>query len=375
MFRRPEPTERDLDIQFTGGYPTRGGRPPMGVHLAVGIDNYNTQAYGFTIRPLKGCKNDAQDMQAISQSQGFTSRILLDDQATADAIMGKIRAAAAMLMSGDIFWLSISSHGTQYPRPDDVGPGPAAVGEALVTYDRLLFDKLLWNEWFNFQPGVRVVVTSDCCFSLGAVRAFPSLLEVQSRAERAIQASQHPDQKVPLSDLLEALPGREAVELALALVNGTGRALEGVGYRVAPQVAGTLVQEVLSPLLQEPAVPEARALEPELAARDVRQRRTLYEPFYNVARSTIGDPQCILQQCSAGAADQTVSDGFPDATGRQNGAYTRLFKQEWRNAVSYKDLQKRIRDQLPPSQTPDQFWPVRYAGPEMAFDLQRPFTI
>ena len=369
MFGPPERTERDRVITIPSTDPLRG-RPPMGMHLAVGIDNYNAQTYGFTIRPLKGCRNDAQDMQAISQSQGFTSRILLDDQATADAILGKIRAAAATLMSGDIFWLSISSHGTQYPRPDDVGPGPAAVGEALVAYDRLLFDKLLWNEWFNFRAGVRVVVTSDCCFSLGAVRLFPSLLEVQSRLERAIQG----DQNLPLSDLLESLPSREAVELALALVNGTGKAFESVGYRIAPQAAGTLVEEVLSPLLQEPVVPAARALEAELATRDVRQRRTLYEPLYNVPR-TLGEPQCILQQCSAGAADQTVSDGSPDATGRQNGAYTRLLKQEWRSAASYKELQKRIRDQLPPSQTPEQYWPVRYSTAEEGFDLQRPFTI
>jgi hypothetical protein len=313
-------------------------------------------------------------MHAISQEQGFTSRILLDPDATADAILGKIRAAAATLASGDIFWLSISSHGTQYPRPDDVGPGPAAIGEALVTYDRLLFDNLLWNEWFNFQPGVRIVVTSDCCFSLGAVRAFPSLLEIQSRAERAIQANQGIAQKVPLDDLLEALSSREAVELALTLVDGTGKALDSVGHRITPQAAGMLVQEVLSPLLKKPVVPEARALEPELAARDVRQRRALYEPHYNVPR-TLGDPQCILQQCSAGAADQTVSDGFPDPTGRQNGAYTRLLKQEWRNAASYKELQRKIRDQLPPSQTPEQFWPVRYSNAEIAFDSQRPFTI
>jgi hypothetical protein len=219
-----------------------------------------------------------------------------------------------------------------------------------------------------------VVVTSDCCFSLGAVRLFPSLLEMQARAERVLQAGHDGGQRLSLDDLFETLPSRDAVDLALSLVNGTGRALESVGHRVTAQAAGTLVQEVLSPLLTVPQVPQPRALEPELAARDVHQRQWLYQPFHDVPRA-LGDPPCILQQCSAGAADQTVSDGSPDPTGRQNGAYTRLLKQEWRNATSYPDLQKRIRDQLPPSQTPDQLWPVRYAQAEMAFDLQRPFTI
>ena len=370
MFGRPEPTQRDARFNF----PAPGAPARAGLHLAVGIDNYNQQTYGFTIRPLRGCKNDAQDMRVIAQSKGFTSRVLLDQEATADAILSKIRVAAATLASGDIFWLSISSHGTQYPRPDDVGPGPTGVGEALVAYDRMLFDNLIWNEWFKFQAGVRVLVTSDCCFSLGAVRRFPSLLEIQARTERVIQADQRADPSVPLGDLFETLPNREAVELALALVNGTGRALESVGHRVAPQVAGTLIQEVLSPLLHQPIVPEARALEPELAAQDFEQRRHLYEPLYNSPRA-IGEPQCILQQCSAGAADQTVSDGSPDATGRQNGAYTRLLKQEWQNATSYKGMQEKIRSQLPSSQTPEQFWPLRYGSDEQAFDLQRPFTI
>ena len=199
-------------------------------------------------------------------------------------------------------------------------------------------------------------------------------MELQARAERALQADGAAGGHVPLTGLLEALPSREAVDLALALVNGTGRALEGVGQRGPAHVVGTAVAETLAPLLEAPVVPEARALEPELATRDVRQRQALYQPLYDVPRNA-GDPACVIQQCSAGAADQTVSDGFPDPTGRQDGAYTRLLKQEWRTATSYRDLQKRIRDQLPPSQTPEQLWPVRYSTAEMAFDQQRPFTV
>ena len=59
-----------------------------------------------------------RDLEAIARKQKFTTSLLLNEQATAEAVTAAIAGAASQLKSGDILLLTYSGHGGQVPDPD-----------------------------------------------------------------------------------------------------------------------------------------------------------------------------------------------------------------------------------------------------------------
>src|SRR5687767_11690455 len=86
-----------------------------GISLHVGVNE--TIADGIDVSPLEGCVNDAEAMQEIAQSRGFTTQLLVQGAATFDAVRSEIRAAAQQLDEGDIFLFTFSGHGTSRAAP------------------------------------------------------------------------------------------------------------------------------------------------------------------------------------------------------------------------------------------------------------------
>jgi metacaspase-1 len=114
-----------------------------------------------------------------------------------------------------------------------------------------------------------------------------------------------------------------------------------------------------------------RLLPPDLAAADISRRADLYRS--EVSRSTEWPaPQCTVLLEAACQDNQTASDGRPDPSGHQNGAFTRALRNVWESATDYADLHAQIVRQLPPTQSPNRYWAT---GPDTAFDAQPPFTI
>lgn len=143
---------------------------PKGISLHVGVNEVRPTP--FNSRHLVGCVNDAVAMRDIAEVRGFKERILLpDDQATYDAVTTKIREAAKKLdESGDIFLFTFSGHGSY--RSDDDFDELDRQDEALVLHDYMLFDDVLERElWPLFEPGVRVLMIADSCYS-GTVSGF-----------------------------------------------------------------------------------------------------------------------------------------------------------------------------------------------------------
>src|SRR4051812_17897362 len=89
---------------------------PRGRALCIGLNEVDEHHYGSPLH-LGGCRNEAQDLATILRgTDGFAApKVLLDAQATVQAVTDEILSAASDLNNGDIFVLTIASHGSQLP--------------------------------------------------------------------------------------------------------------------------------------------------------------------------------------------------------------------------------------------------------------------
>jgi hypothetical protein len=140
----------------------------QGFSLHIGLNGVDATKYNNWAGTLSGCVNHANAMQAICASQGFTTQMLLDGEASAGAILGAIGQAAFNLQSGDTFVISYSGHGGQVP--DTTGASPNGLDDTWVAYDRMVPGHELYNLWGQFAADVRIEVYSDSCHSGTVIR-------------------------------------------------------------------------------------------------------------------------------------------------------------------------------------------------------------
>lgn len=140
-----------------------------GRSLHIGVNRVDPGAYGGWSGPLRGCENDANDLQAVCAANGFGTRKLLTAEATSAAVLAEIDEAAKALTDGGLFVVTYSGHGGQ--RPDTDNEEPDALDETWVLFDRQLLDDELYERWGRFAAGARVVVVSDSCHSGSVIQA------------------------------------------------------------------------------------------------------------------------------------------------------------------------------------------------------------
>jgi hypothetical protein len=349
--------------------PTTGG-PVRGRSLHIGLNRVNPAAYpGMTVPVLRGCINDALDMETLATGRGYATGRLHDAQATAAAVIDGISSAAAELRTGDIFLLTYSGHGSQVPDLD-ADEEPDALDETWVLYDRQMLDDERYALWGQFAPGVRILVFSDSCHSATVSRAL-------------LQATQA---EVAAKELTRGVTGNgdsggggftaDQVRLTLTLaesVRPTVAALAGGGGAVAVQNA---TSQVIGPLLEritassraaggQPA-PTARAVSAADAKRDFDRRRTVYRAAKAMTRGSV-PPSASVLTFSACQDNQVAMDGT------RNGLFTQNVKAALAQQPStYPDLFAKIMALMPGSQTPNLSW---VPGRDVAFEGQAPFTI
>ena len=74
------------------------------ISLHIGVNSLDPIHYDGWEGILKGCENDARDMQAIAAACGFESKLRLSSQATKQHIFEDIRNASSRLSGGDFFF-------------------------------------------------------------------------------------------------------------------------------------------------------------------------------------------------------------------------------------------------------------------------------
>lgn len=134
-----------------------------GISVHIGVNDVDPSHYGGWSSPLKACENDANDMLGLAKGAGFDAKLLCAADATRDAVIDTITAAAETLQAGDIFFLTFAGHGGQVK--DMNGDEEDGKDETWVLYDGQLLDDELGVLWAKFEPGVRILVLSDSCHS------------------------------------------------------------------------------------------------------------------------------------------------------------------------------------------------------------------
>lgn len=142
-----------------------------GFSLHIGVNNLGSRYYKAGWKtPLKGCLNDASDMQAIASGQGFVSppgfagpapipNLLLDKEASIGQVRNGIRAAVNSMKSGDYFLLTFSGHGSHCV--DTNGDEPE--DETWCLWDTELLDDELYG--LLAPASGRILIVADCCYS------------------------------------------------------------------------------------------------------------------------------------------------------------------------------------------------------------------
>ena len=135
-----------------------------GISVHIGLNKVDPAHYDGWDGALNACEFDAADMRTIAEAAGYQARTLLNEEATADAVLAALGEAAGELEAGDQLLVTYSGHGGQVPDrngEDEVD----RTDETWVTFDRQLVDDELYDAWARFAPGVRILVISDSCHS------------------------------------------------------------------------------------------------------------------------------------------------------------------------------------------------------------------
>lgn len=156
--------------------------------LCVGINKYQSS-------PLFGCVADARLWEKTLTGLGFTVQVLLDEQATADGILGALGRMLQESRPGDVLVFQYAGHGIQLPdvNGDEVGEDTATQDEAICPFDysdgHFVIDDDIAQVFAPLRSshrGVHVTCFIDCCHS-GTISRFAI---GAAHAQRALDAKE-----------------------------------------------------------------------------------------------------------------------------------------------------------------------------------------
>ncbi len=128
--------------------------------LCIGIDSYPRQ-------PLAGCIRDAQTWAEALRGFGFETEMLLDRDATRDAILAGIERLIAGGQPGDVLVFQYAGHGTYFD--DENGDEDDRRDEALCPIDldtgAVVLDDEVRELFAQLGDNVNLTSFIDCCHS------------------------------------------------------------------------------------------------------------------------------------------------------------------------------------------------------------------
>lgn len=293
--------------------------PPKAIALCIGLNSVNPANYGGWSGPLAGCEPDARDMSAIATNAGFTTKVLLTNQATRSSVLNELAQAAQQLKSGDILMVSYSGHGGFVP--DGNGDEPDSYDETWCLFDGELLDDELYGAWQKFAPQVRILVFSDSCHSGTVSRVRPD------------------DFAAPLT-----------MDRAMAIEADFNRAASSGDDAPIP-----------------------KAMPPRIAIETYQANKAFYDQIGRDAPAERSAPlQATVLLISACADSQTAGDGT------NNGIFTGALKRVWDNGAyqsGYVPFQQAVKQRAKQvnSGQDSQYSVVDASWPQ--FEAQRPFTV
>jgi metacaspase-1 len=129
--------------------------------LIVGIN------YTGTGNALKGCLNDAKNMQALLESRGFTEiKPVLEKEATTAGIKAGLEWLVADTQPGDVIVFHYSGHGSQLPSSVEEDKWEEIICPVDLNWtDKVITDNTLREIFDKVPNGVNTTLVLDCCHS------------------------------------------------------------------------------------------------------------------------------------------------------------------------------------------------------------------
>lgn len=152
----------------------KGKSPVTKRSLHIGINDYPG-----TVNDLRGCVNDATGWCSLLSSKfGFTTTVLLNEQATVRNAVREMKNIVSSAKDGDHIVITYSGHGTNVKDLD--GDEEDGRDEAICLYDGLLIDDNIRVIFGALVKGANLTFISDSCHSGSVTRAFLSTLYDES---------------------------------------------------------------------------------------------------------------------------------------------------------------------------------------------------
>lgn len=161
------------------------------IHL--GLNKVSPEHYS-DLQDLRAAVNDAMDWSTMaSEVFGYEHQeVLINEQATATALLQRLETLAGSLEAGDALLITYSGHGGQLADALSSQTGDEETDETWCLYDRQLIDDEVYNAFARFRAGVRITVIADCCHSGTSIRADDGTMSAEEIArlqeEQAIEA-------------------------------------------------------------------------------------------------------------------------------------------------------------------------------------------
>lgn len=135
------------------------------VSLHIGVNKVDPNQYpNYTVPPLAGCVNDAEQWMSYAESVGYENPLIFtDEKATRKNVIDALKNFASILKSGDICLLTYAGHGSQIPTDDP--DEKDNFDETWLLYDGIFLDDEIDISASDFKEGVRFVIISDSCHS------------------------------------------------------------------------------------------------------------------------------------------------------------------------------------------------------------------
>lgn len=344
-----------------------------GYSLHIGLNRVDPNAYGGWDGALSGCVNDARSMEALARAAGFAPTVLLDAQASSQAVIGELSLLAQQAAPGDICLVTYSGHGGQV---DDVnGDDADAQDETWVCYDRQVVDDELAQMWSQFQTGVRVLVLSDSCHS-GTVARERVALQYRRSFVQTVCRAREARADVPAGGGYSLKRRRAAVMAGsrdAAADSGTTTATieappAGDEGQAGDAATSAEVLEVADVVGDEEEI-KPRNLPLDVQRADNERRRGTYQFVQALSGSRESRSTGAQVLLISGCQDNQLSFDGP-----VNGQFTGRLLQVWAGGSftgDYTAFHSTIVSGMPPDQTPN----LLTTGVAAEFLAQRPFTI
>lgn len=140
----------------------------VSIHIGVNEPRPSSAADGRA--RLADSELAAWSMAELASQAGYGSMLVLRGQtATLAAVNTALWNASQLLTAGDTLLVTFSGHGGQVPDQDNEDLN--GFDESWSLHDGELLDDKLCGYWRLFNPGVRIVVVSESCYSGGIMRS------------------------------------------------------------------------------------------------------------------------------------------------------------------------------------------------------------